>query len=226
MRSVTFFTHIYIYQPLKCHHLVLRDKLQWTTKVISTRLCRLCSTAWTKMLVFWLSFIYVCSICVISLTSVHSFHRCGWLFHRTVHSQCDHIWKYHSRIVLEDTHFETERQASCHTQIHRHKHVRIHLCICSDCKSWTEWDYNFIHYFITTPSTLIILSLFQANTVLVMVKVSISHPLLVTPPPLLTPPSLTTQAPSSSNPTQVTVCWKWVISNQLAARWRMCMAII
>ena len=83
------------------------------------------------------------------------------------------------------------------------------------------WDYNFTQYFITTLSTLIILSLFQAHTVPVMVKVSISHPLLVFPPPLLTPPSLMTPAPSSSNPTQVTVCWKWAISNQLAARWRM-----
>ena len=81
------------------------------------------------------AFIYVCSMCVVSLISVHSFHRCGWLFHRTVHCQCDHIWKYHSRIVLEDAHFETERQASCRTQMHKHMHARIHLCICSDCKS-------------------------------------------------------------------------------------------
>ena len=92
------------------------------------------------------AFIYVSSICVILLISVHSFHKCGCLFHRTVHCQCDHIWKYHSRIVLEDTHFETERQAShwiemrasCHTQIYRHMHARIHLCICSDCNSSIE----------------------------------------------------------------------------------------
>ena len=43
--------------------------------------------------------------------------------------------------------------------------------------------------------------------------------LMVTPPPLLTPPpttftsSLMTLAPSSSNPTQVTTCWKWVVSS-------------
>ena len=42
-------------------------------------------------------------------------------------------------------------------------------------------------------------------------------PPLVTPPPLLTPPPITftsplmTPAPSSSNPTQVTFCWKWVV---------------
>ena len=83
------------------------------------------------------------------------------------------------------------------------------------------WAYNFTQYFITTPSTLIILSLFQAHTVLMMVKVSISYPLLVFPPPLLTPPSLMTPAPSSSNLTQVTVCLKWAISNQWAPSWRM-----
>ena len=96
-----------------------------------------------KQLQLTLPFVYVCSICMISLISLHSFHRCGWLFHHTVHCQCDHIWKYHSCIVLEDTHFETGRQAShwiemrasCPTQIHRHMHARIHLCICSDCKS-------------------------------------------------------------------------------------------
>ena len=174
-------------------------------------------TVWHSMNV---PFIYVCSMCVISLISVHSFHRCSWLFHRTVHCQCDHIWRDHSRIVLEDAHFETERQASCRTQMHRHMHARIHRCICSDCKSGTEWDANFSQYFITTPSTLIIPSLFQAHAVLVMVNVSISHPLLVTPPSPMTP------APSSSNPTQVIVCWKWAIGNQWAARWRMCMAII
>ena len=36
-------------------------------------------------------------------------HRCGVLSRCTVRCQYDHIWRYHCRVVLEDTHFEAER---------------------------------------------------------------------------------------------------------------------
>ena len=45
----------------------------------------------------------------LSVSLTGGLHRCGVLSHCTVHCQYDHIWRYHCCVVLEDTHFETER---------------------------------------------------------------------------------------------------------------------
>ena len=76
---------------------------------------------------------------IASTVYTHNMRIC--MFHRTVHCQCDHIWKYHSRIVLEDTHFETQLQGKL-AVVHRCTGICMqeftYLYICSESLELNE----------------------------------------------------------------------------------------